>query len=67
LALDLYETDLSASRTPVLVGLAGLVLWALAERWLYAIKLRQSKGTSRDKGSLASPSVSEASLGWGWL
>jgi protein-S-isoprenylcysteine O-methyltransferase Ste14 len=41
----------SASRTPVLIGLAGLVFWALAERWLYAVKLRQSKGPSKDKGS----------------
>jgi protein-S-isoprenylcysteine O-methyltransferase Ste14 len=48
----------SASRTPVLVGLAGLVLWALAERWLYAVKLRQSKGSSRDKGSFPLLSLS---------
>ncbi|MCP4529001.1 MAG: isoprenylcysteine carboxylmethyltransferase family protein [Aestuariibacter sp.] len=41
----------SGSRIPVLIGLAGLVLWALAERWLYAVKLRQGKGSSKDKGS----------------
>jgi protein-S-isoprenylcysteine O-methyltransferase Ste14 len=40
-----------ASRTPVLIGLAGLVGWALAERWLYAVKLRQDKGSSSDRGS----------------
>ena len=40
-----------ASRTPVLIGLVGLVGWALAERWLYAIKLQQAKGSPRDRGS----------------
>lgn len=42
----------------MLIGLAGLVLWALAERWLYAVKLRQDKGSSRDKGSLPLLSLS---------
>ncbi len=49
--ISLLSSVPSASKTPVLVGLAGLVLWALAERWLYAVKLRQSKGSSRDQGS----------------
>jgi protein-S-isoprenylcysteine O-methyltransferase Ste14 len=41
----------SASRIPVLLGLAGLVLWSLAERGLHAARLRQSKGAQRDRGS----------------
>ena len=56
--VSLLSSVPSASRTPVLVGLAGLVLWALAERWLYAVKLRQSKGLSRDKGSFPLLSLS---------
>ena len=39
------------SRTPVLIGLAGLVLWASAERWLNAARLQQAPGASRDRGS----------------
>lgn len=55
---SLFSTVPSASRTPVLVGFVGLVLWALAERWLYAVKLRQGKGPSRDDGSLPMLSLS---------
>ena len=51
MTISLLSLVPSASRIPVLIGFAGLVLWALAERWFYAVKLRQGKGSSRDKGS----------------
>jgi protein-S-isoprenylcysteine O-methyltransferase Ste14 len=58
MTITLFSSVPSPSRTPVLIGLVGLVLWALTERWLYAVKLRQSKGSSRDKGSFLMLSLS---------
>jgi len=58
MTITLLSSVPPVSRTPVLIGLVGLVLWSLAERWLYAVKLRQGKGSSRDKGSFLVPSLS---------
>jgi protein-S-isoprenylcysteine O-methyltransferase Ste14 len=51
MSIRLLSSVPAASRSPILIGLVGLVGWALAERWMYAIKLQQGKGSSRDRGS----------------
>ncbi len=52
MSISLLSAVPDSSKVPVLIGLAGILFWSLVERGFYAVKLRQTRGTSGDRGSL---------------